>query len=50
MTSLYGDAHRALHDQFDSTRIAQFLEDMDTDQIEDQHKTFIESLIERDGI
>ncbi len=43
MTSLYGDAHRALHEQFDSARIAQVLEDMDTDQIEDQHKAFIES-------
>jgi len=43
MTSLYGDAHRALHDKFDSGRIAQFLEDMDTDHVEEQHKAFIES-------
>jgi predicted pyridoxine 5'-phosphate oxidase superfamily flavin-nucleotide-binding protein len=41
--SLYGDAHRALHKQFDSERIATLLETMDAEEIPDQHKAFIES-------
>ena len=41
--SLYGDSHRALHKQFDSTRIAAVLEEMDADAIEEQHQAFIES-------
>lgn len=43
MSSLYEDSHRALHEQFDSTRIASALEEMDADHIEEQHMPFIES-------
>ena len=43
MSSLYGDTHRALHEQFDTKRMAQLLEEMDTEEIEEQHKAFIES-------
>ncbi|MGE0337405.1 MAG: pyridoxamine 5'-phosphate oxidase family protein, partial [Gammaproteobacteria bacterium] len=43
MSSLYGDAHRALHAQFDTTRIATLLEAMDTNEIQPQHQAFIES-------
>jgi predicted pyridoxine 5'-phosphate oxidase superfamily flavin-nucleotide-binding protein len=41
--SLYGDSHRALHEQFDSQRMAALLETMDTDEVQPQHKAFIES-------
>lgn len=41
--SLYGDTHRALQEQFDTSKIALLLEEMDTDHVEDQHKAFIES-------
>jgi len=41
--SLYGDSHRALHAQFDSQRMAALLETMDTDEVQPQHKAFIES-------
>lgn len=41
--SLYGDAHRALHKQFDTARMAELLEGMDADAVEEQHKAFIES-------
>ena len=41
--SLYGDTHRALHKQFDTSRMAHLLEEMDTDALEEQHKAFIES-------
>jgi predicted pyridoxine 5'-phosphate oxidase superfamily flavin-nucleotide-binding protein len=41
--SLYGDAHRALHEQFDTARMAELLEGMDADAVEEQHKAFIES-------
>ncbi len=41
--SLYGDTHRALHEQFDTTRMARLLEDMDVDEVQEQHKAFIES-------
>jgi predicted pyridoxine 5'-phosphate oxidase superfamily flavin-nucleotide-binding protein len=41
--SLYGDSHRALHEQFDSQRMATLLETMDTDEVQPQHKAFIES-------
>jgi predicted pyridoxine 5'-phosphate oxidase superfamily flavin-nucleotide-binding protein len=40
---LYGDAHRALHQQFDSERLAALLEAMDTDEVPEPHKAFIES-------
>jgi predicted pyridoxine 5'-phosphate oxidase superfamily flavin-nucleotide-binding protein len=43
MSSLYEDSHRALHEQFDSTRIAGALEEGDGDHIEEQHRPFIES-------
>lgn len=43
MSSLYEDSHRALHQQFDSTRIAAALEEMDADHVEEQHIPFIES-------
>jgi predicted pyridoxine 5'-phosphate oxidase superfamily flavin-nucleotide-binding protein len=41
--SLYGDSHRALHEQFDSQRMAALLETMDTDEVQPQHQAFIES-------
>jgi uncharacterized protein len=41
--NLYGKTHRALHEQFDTTRMAALLEQMDTDHVQDQHKAFIES-------
>ena len=41
--SLYGDTHRALQDQFDTGRMAILLEEMDTHEVEEQHKAFIES-------
>ena len=41
--SLYGESHRALHEQFDSQRIAALLETMDTDEVQPKHKAFIES-------
>jgi predicted pyridoxine 5'-phosphate oxidase superfamily flavin-nucleotide-binding protein len=41
--SLYGDSHRALHEHFDSQRMAALLEAMDTDEVQPQHKAFIES-------
>lgn len=43
MSKLYGESHRALHEQFDTSRMATLLEEMDTDQVEEQHKAFIES-------
>ena len=43
MSSLYEDSHRALHEQFDSKRIAAALEEMDADHIEEQNIPFIES-------
>ena len=43
MSKLYGDSHRALQEQFDTSRMAALLEEMDTDQVEEQHKAFIES-------
>lgn len=43
MSSLYGDAHRALHQQFESTRLAELLEGMDAKEIAEPHKAFIES-------
>lgn len=43
MSSLYGDTHRALHEQFDTTRLALLLETMDTNEIQPQHQAFIES-------
>lgn len=43
MSKLYGDTHRALQEQFDTSRMAILLEEMDTDQVEEQHKAFIES-------
>lgn len=43
MSSLYGDTHRALQEKFDTRRMADLLEEMDTDQVEEQHKPFIES-------
>ncbi len=43
MSSLYGDAHRALHQQFDSTRLAALLETMDAKEVSAEHKAFIES-------
>ena len=41
--SLYGDTHRALHEQFDSQRLAAALESMDAEEVQPQHKAFIES-------
>lgn len=41
--SLYGDTHRALQEQFDTSRMAGLLEEMDTAEVEEQHKAFIES-------
>ena len=41
--SLYGDAHRALHEQFDTSKMAARLEEMDADEVGEQHKAFIES-------
>ncbi|MCZ6770828.1 MAG: pyridoxamine 5'-phosphate oxidase family protein [Proteobacteria bacterium] len=41
--SLYSDTHRALQDQFDTGRMAILLEEMDTHEVEEQHKAFIES-------
>jgi len=41
--SLYGDTHRALQKQFDTSKMAVLLEEMDTDEVEEQHKAFIES-------
>ena len=43
MSSLYGDAHRALHKKFDTERMAHLLEDMDAEEIEENAKAFIES-------
>ena len=43
MSSLYEDAHKALHDHFDTARMAALLEEMDTDELEEQHKAFIET-------
>lgn len=43
MMSLYGDTHRALQDQFDTGRMAILLEEIDTHEVEEQHKAFIES-------
>jgi hypothetical protein len=41
--SLYGDTHRALHEQFDSQRLAAALESMDAEEVQPHHKAFIES-------
>ncbi|HJP36344.1 MAG TPA: pyridoxamine 5'-phosphate oxidase family protein [Gammaproteobacteria bacterium] len=41
--SLYGDTHRALHEKFGTGKIASLLEEMDTDEVEEQHKAFIET-------
>ena len=41
--SLYGDAHHALQEHFDTGRMAHLLEEMDTHEVEEQHKAFIES-------
>lgn len=43
MSSLYGDAHRALHEQFDSTRLATLLETLDAKEVSPAHQAFIES-------
>ncbi len=41
--SLYSEEHRALHQKFDSERLAAALESMDADEVMPQHKAFIES-------
>lgn len=41
--SLYGDTHRALHEQFDTQRLANLLEKMDADEINPQQQAFIEA-------
>jgi predicted pyridoxine 5'-phosphate oxidase superfamily flavin-nucleotide-binding protein len=41
--SLYGDTHRALQEQFGTSKMANLLEEIDTDEVEEQHKAFIES-------
>ena len=41
--SLYGDTHRALHEQFDTQRLANLLEKMDADEIRPQQQAFIEA-------
>ena len=41
--SLYGDAHRALHAQFDTERLAALLETLDASEVPEHHKAFIES-------
>lgn len=41
--SLYEKSHRDLHEHFDTARMAALLEEMDADQVEEQHKAFIES-------
>ncbi|MEQ8659462.1 MAG: pyridoxamine 5'-phosphate oxidase family protein [Gammaproteobacteria bacterium] len=41
--SLYEDSHRALHEQFDSARMAALLESLDSEEVQEQHKAFIES-------
>ena len=43
MSSLYEDSHRALHKTFDTERLAGALEEMDAEEVEEQHKAFIES-------
>ena len=43
MSSLYGDAHRALHQKFDSERMAKLLEELDAREINKSAKAFIES-------
>lgn len=43
MSSLYGDSHRALHEKFDTARMAHLLEEMDAEEIDDNAKAFIES-------
>ena len=43
MSSLYGDAHRALHKQFDSERMAGLLEELDAHELSKDAKAFIES-------
>ncbi len=41
--SLYGDSHRALHEKFDTARMAALLESLDREEVEEQDKAFIES-------
>lgn len=41
--SLYEDSHRALQEQFQTRKMADLLETIDTHEVEEQHKAFIES-------
>ena len=41
--SVYEDAHRKLHEQFDTSRMAAALEEMDADEVDENAKAFIES-------
>ncbi len=41
--SLYEDAHRALHEKFDTKRMATLLEEMDAEEVDEAGKAFIES-------
>ena len=43
MSSLYEDSHRALHEQFGTSKMAVVLEEMDAEEIDEMGKAFIES-------
>lgn len=43
MAAMYGEAHRALQDQFDTRRLADMLESFAAAEIDDERKAFIES-------